>query len=737
METATENTTRPTNETAALTFRDRAIPMAKLNVPVIRLHERKKNPMDKEWQNLATTDLAQIETWNKETPDANCGCVAKNAGVLFFESDEAGVIGRYQKETGETFKTFTVQSRKNRFHFYFLQTDLSRKIGNISQKELKFGSLRQHNAFVVSPLSIHPDSGEPYTIVRNESIILAPDRFIEWLVAQKGEQKKESVSSVDPGAKISEGGRNNALTSYAGKLRRDGLEPSEIEIILLRYNRENCVPPLPESEVKTIAWSIGKKEAGHVGPDVLIGGVAPGEPIVPPAPSPEQIEKQKRLQDLVDSTLDSSGDEPVEVDNIYPHWVWQNTLYQEFADFCGKGNLIPKELFIESARTYFGAICGHRFSPQEGRFYTFLLSKAGGLGKGTAMRALEDLFLGTGLRYRLNESSAFMNIGFAEAQFSSSPGMYNNGFSKQNRIFQIYDEATKLLEKFSIPNSGDSYLDDLNTLFEDATYIPALTKVVRKEGTEVQGSKHLSIIGGTTFEKWNSAFGKTSADGSGFFQRMNLVSCDETETVSEIEKFNFQTGKGLEIREKFLAKIMPLEYQTVSFEKTEDAKKLYDTWHNEFRKEHKDEPDEVKGRINVMVSRSCEHLAYMLAPTVPKNLESNGEPIRIVVDHPTMEKAIALGEYQYQVRSKHRPALGANDAAMIEDSIRLTLSARPNKSMGRRDLYRKSGSQKYGLYLFNKVIDLMKDEGYIDEGAKTNNKTKGRKGRVVFLVEGE
>jgi len=315
--------------------------------------------------------------------------------------------------------------------------------------------------------------------------------------------------------------------------------------------------------------------------------------------------------------------------------------------------------------------------------------------------------------------------------------MYNNGFSKQNRIFQIYDEATKLLEKFSIPNSGDSYLDDLNTLFEDATYIPALTKVVRKEGADVQGSKHLSIIGGTTFEKWNSAFGKTSADGSGFFQRMNLVSCDETETVSEIEKFNFQTGKGFEIREKLLAKIMPLEYQTVSFEKTEEAKKLFDTWYNEFKKEHKDEPDEVKGRINVMVNRSCEHLAYMLSPTVPKNLESNGEPIRIVVDHLTMEKAIALGEYQYQVRSKHRPALGANDAAMIEDSIRLTLSARPNKSMGRRDLYRKSGSQKYGLYLFNKVIDLLKDEGYIDEGAKTNSKTKGRKGRVVFLVEGE
>jgi hypothetical protein len=222
---------------------------------------------------------------------------------------------------------------------------------------------------------------------------------MNWLVSKKGSQKKEATSvSVDSRAKLTEGGRNTSLTSQAGKLRRAGVQQSEIEIILLRMNAENCVPPLPDSEVKTIAWSIGKKEAGHIGPDVLIGGVAPGEPIVAPVPSPEQAEKQKRQQDLVDGTPDSSGDEPVEVDNIYPHWVWTGTLFQEFADFCGKGNLIPKELFIESARTYFGAICGHRFSPQEGRLYTFLLSKAGGLGKGTAMGALEDLFLGTGLR---------------------------------------------------------------------------------------------------------------------------------------------------------------------------------------------------------------------------------------------------------------------------------------------------------------------------------------------------
>jgi hypothetical protein len=168
-----------------MSFKDIAIPIAVLGVPVIRLNPRSKVPSDKNWPDLATTDFDTILAWDKKSPEANCGSVAKHEGFLFFESDESGVLERYQKETGQSLKTFTVQSRPGRFHFYFKQTDLTRQTGSISQKDLKFGSLRQNNAFVVSPGSIHPESGQPYLIVDGSPIIEAPEALLRWLISQK------------------------------------------------------------------------------------------------------------------------------------------------------------------------------------------------------------------------------------------------------------------------------------------------------------------------------------------------------------------------------------------------------------------------------------------------------------------------------------------------------------------------------------------------------------------------
>ena len=103
------------------TFIDRAAPMVERGVPVVRLLSRRKEAMDKGWQNLATTDIDQLAAWNQETPDANCGSVAKSEGFCFFESDEKGVVARYTQETGEPLQTFTVQSQPGRYHFYFRQ----------------------------------------------------------------------------------------------------------------------------------------------------------------------------------------------------------------------------------------------------------------------------------------------------------------------------------------------------------------------------------------------------------------------------------------------------------------------------------------------------------------------------------------------------------------------------------------------------------------------------------------
>ncbi len=58
----------------------------------------------------------------------------------------------------------------------------------------------------------------------------------------------------------SEGGRNTALTSLAGTLRRRGMPADLMRSVLLTQNQLVCKPPLPEDEVERIASSVGRYE---------------------------------------------------------------------------------------------------------------------------------------------------------------------------------------------------------------------------------------------------------------------------------------------------------------------------------------------------------------------------------------------------------------------------------------------------------------------------------------------
>jgi hypothetical protein len=63
---------------------------------------------------------------------------------------------------------------------------------------------------------------------------------------------------------IREGERNITLTSLAGKLRRADLGEESIYAALLMENEQRCEPPLEADEVRTIARSISRYEAGGI-----------------------------------------------------------------------------------------------------------------------------------------------------------------------------------------------------------------------------------------------------------------------------------------------------------------------------------------------------------------------------------------------------------------------------------------------------------------------------------------
>jgi len=718
-----------------MSFKDLALPLAMRGIRVARLHPRSKIPMEKNFQNLATTDVDKILAWDSETPGANCACIAKPDGVCFFESDVPGTMERYEKETGTSVKTFTVQSRPGRLHYYFLQTDETRECGNIIQSSkggatgLPFGSFRQANEFVVAPGSTHPDTGLKYEIFDSSPIISAPNGFAGWLSAQRSKPPAANPETTEIGP-ILEGGRDNTLTSIGGKLRHAGLDYAEIEAALLRINEERCKPPMTVDDVKRIARSVSRYPKDDLSPTVLIGGVPAGQTVVASYAQANVEQAQVAIETV--SAAEAEGQEVREEEFEYPYWCWNGTLYEDFAALCGENNVVPKEYMIESIKTVMGAICGHRIYPfktpsQESRFYTVLIGP-GGTGKTSAARWARDLFIGTGLLYELSQNGAYSNIGCAQGSFASSSGLIKNGFSRHSRILQFYDEATTMIEKFGITGSGDSFLDAQNQLYE-AGAMPQLTTKEHKDESPLRAGQlvHNSILSCTTKEKWASSFVKTNSESSGFFQRLNVITNDSEDTVA-----NFMDPDLTALRDSFVKKIQPLEYQNVVVMKLPEASDMLEKWYKEKRAEFREMPTDVTGRIQVLVQRNASHLAWLMAGDIVPDPDKANEPIEVVCDEDIMSRALALAEYQIGARHAHQPAPGKNDWAIVENMIKITIKRKG--AMQRSKLHREIRADKYGINAFDKAITNLVQEGIVKIAQKEGETKRGRKAQIIMWV---
>jgi Bifunctional DNA primase/polymerase, N-terminal len=705
-----------------VSFKDLALPLALMKVPVIRIQAKSKIPMDRSWQTLATTDVNKILAWDVETPNANCAAVAKSDGFLFFETDEPGVIERFEKETGESFETFTVQSRPGRFHYYFSQTPESRACGSITQKEIPFGSLRQNNAYVISANSIHPTTGLPYTIHDDSPIIPIPKGLVVWLTNNKtkAQTSSPSLQGDDP---IPRGMHDVTLHKIAGKLRQDGLEREEIEAVLIRTCEKRCIGYGSDylDMCAKIAKSICRYPAGDPTPPFYVGS---------------QNSTQQRAQENsgkqesagVEVIQEIKQNEVQEQFNEYPYWTWNGTLYEDFATLCGENNVVPKEYFIESIKTVVGAICGHRILPykapnQESRFYSILVGP-GGCGKSSASRWARDMFIGTGLVYELAQTGGYTNIGCAQGSFASSSGLIKNGYSRHDRILQVYDEATTMIEKFGIQGSGDSFLDAMNQIFE-AGHMPQLTTKDSKD--VINKLVHNSILGCTTKEKWASAFVKTNSESSGFFQRLNIISTEEEGRVA-----NWIEPDLTALKEQFIKKIQPLEYQTVLVTRTAEAIDMFEKWFADRRQEWKGLSLDVTGRINVLVQRNTSHMAWLLGGDHIPNPEKPDEPIEVICDESIMERGLALAEYQIETRLSNQPAAGKNDWAIVENRIKQVV--REKGMISRNDLSRAIRADNYGLQTFEKSINNLVAEGIIKISKLEGEVKKGRKAQIICWV---
>jgi len=74
---------------ASVTFAERAEILIRRRVPVIPVNPGTKKCTLLEWDKLATTDLDQIQAWNRKNPAYNTGAVGKKNGYLILDIDDS------------------------------------------------------------------------------------------------------------------------------------------------------------------------------------------------------------------------------------------------------------------------------------------------------------------------------------------------------------------------------------------------------------------------------------------------------------------------------------------------------------------------------------------------------------------------------------------------------------------------------------------------------------------------
>ncbi len=142
-----------------------ALALAGHGLRVLPNRPRQKQPIDKDWPNLATTDPETIRGWWKRHPDANPGVLT---GDDVFVLDVDGAEGQISKEILEeehgrlppTWEVKTPGGNGDRQHSYY-RTPPGVVVRNSAGKLGKRLDVRGAGGQVVAPPSVHPN-GNPY-----------------------------------------------------------------------------------------------------------------------------------------------------------------------------------------------------------------------------------------------------------------------------------------------------------------------------------------------------------------------------------------------------------------------------------------------------------------------------------------------------------------------------------------------------------------------------------------------
>jgi hypothetical protein len=550
-------------------FKDIAAPLAQLGIPVIPLQANTKKAFTADWPDAATTDLVQIEDWDRKYPNANVASVAKaqTGGVWFFEVDKPEVAQRIESETGQrvfAIDTFMVRSRPGRGHFYFKQNARSIEMDNIAQGYVKNvdWSARVNNQYVVGPGSWHPDSGQQYRVIKEASIVEAPDWLIDWCISQKltekvdkpvqkveqtqgfdysesGQREFRVIDVTPEGPKIPYGGHDSTLTSIAGKLHHDNPDWSENElaaqlIILCEARCENYGTDYQEMCEK-IAHSIGKRP---VKVDTF----------------KENIDRQ--AEQLKQQAVAEVSDEPeIEMASIlprpvFPTWTMYGTsLWDGLVKPVEETSDKYPELVFLPAVVMFLNYLGNKVTVKNRPFipsvFLGVISPYGKFYKSSSCDIAQEYFRVMGMATNHNQKLTNTNGQTVIISPGSTEGLGLEMYRMQGKNAVIFfDELGKFIRKANIEHS--SFTEDMLSFYEARRFSNSIK--ARKESFTFDSNSYcFSWMWCTTDRKFPGLWAKLPGDSSGLNDRMFFLITPEQPKKSRFhQQLNVFNLEGME-----------------------------------------------------------------------------------------------------------------------------------------------------------------------------------------------
>src|SRR4030042_1007732 len=208
-----------------------------------------KKPLTAHGLKDATQTQAGLREFWTRWPDAGIALVTEGLIVLDFDAKNGGLESKSMMEAnyGRLLRTRTHRTGGGGEHWIYRNTDGTDIRNTVAFAGYQGVDLRANGGDIGGPPSLH-QSGRKYEVIDDTDITPTPVWLLELAIKKTTKPKKISPESQP----IPEGQRNSTLTSLAGTMRRRGMTQEVIEAALLEVNRQQCSPPLSDSEVTKI-----------------------------------------------------------------------------------------------------------------------------------------------------------------------------------------------------------------------------------------------------------------------------------------------------------------------------------------------------------------------------------------------------------------------------------------------------------------------------------------------------